>query len=788
MRRFLSSAPIVLTLGLGIAFNVISFSILSGLLQRPFGYAELRRLVLVRDARPTDGAHQARAISAADFFDLRSSVPAIDSLAAFRAAPLVITSAGADPERIEAVAVTANFFATLGVRPLLGRSWPDDADQAGKDRFVVLSRRLWHARFGDDRSIVGRSVALNGRAVTVAAVVADQECYPVGVDAWIPLVMTPAERADRTAQRLNGVGRLAPTASVETARGQLASIAQQLASVYPATNLQRGFDLLPLRREQYEFTAPMFGFAQAAALLVFVLGTLNVTTLLAVRWLNRSDELSIRWMLGATAADVSRLIVADVAVGTAAATAVGVAAAVPALNALRATLPEGISRWVNGWSALHVDAGAVLAGCVLGAVATAIIAAAVVATARTAIGRAASGARVTHGRPLVRRALVATQVALAAALMLCAFVTVRALDREMSAFARLAPDRLLRFVLTSPPARYADSLQLDALHARLLDSLGALPGVEMAALVRNEPASNVPSPVAAFERLDSRARTAAERPRIDVQTVSPSAFDVLRLPVIQGRAFTRGDAAATARVAIVSAGAVRRFWPDRNPVGTEISIGDDSAPVRVVGVVADFKVNWYDPGPRPTVYVPDAQSPARTVSVLIRTYTDAAALEAPVRAAMARIDPLQPVGGLEPLRTSIVDSLSPVRVIERLLLVGACVASLLAAIGVFGVLAEAVTRRLREFGVRLALGATPRGMVWLVFADAMATGAVGLGIGIAAAVGIVRAAGAQLLGLAPFDAPVALGVVSLVSALVCAAALMPALRAARVDAAALLRQ
>jgi putative ABC transport system permease protein len=786
-RRPLVSVTVTATLAVALAFNVASASVLSALLQHPFPYSGLDALVLVRDARPREGVHQGRAIAAADFYDLRQSVAAFASLAAFRSAPVVITSAGQDPEYLEATAVSANFFTMLGISPVVGQLWATDADQPGHDDVVLLSRRLWHSRFGGDRSVIGGRVSLNGRPATVVGIVRDEECYPAGVDAWMPLVLSPAEQKERSAQRLNGIARLAPGASIEVARAQLESASMHLAAVYPLTNRGRAFDLLPLRREQYEFTAALFGFVQVAALLVLALAIVNVTNLLVARTMDRGQELAVRSMLGASRREVATLILIETAILTVGATGLGTAAARPSLVAIRASLPEGIARWINGWSAMRIDSTALAVSAVLGIVTTLTIGGIAAARASASTTSWWSGARVTRRRRWASRTVVASEIALAAVLLLCAAVVVEGFGRVATTFGGLSPDRLLRFTLTTPPWRYADDGHVSAFHTRLLEELGALPAVEAAALVRNEPASNVPNAILPLRRLDAPPPSPSDAPRADVQTVSPAAFDVLRVATISGRRFLATDTAQAARVAIVSREAARRFWPDRDPLGTLVHLGADPAAVRIVGVVADSKLNWYDVELRPVVYVPDAQAPARTVAVLVRTRIEPTAVAPQIRAVVQRLDSLQPIAGVEALSTTIADSLSPIRVIERLLLTGAAAAAALAALGVFGILAQSVGQRRHEFGVRFAVGATPRSIATLVVRDAASTAAIGLAAGLALAVPAVRLARGWLLGVAALNASVVLLVAACMSIVVIGAALVPARRAARVDVATLLR-
>jgi putative ABC transport system permease protein len=781
------AAAILSTLTVALAFTITSFGLLDGLLLRPYPYPRLTQLQLVRDATPREGAHQGHSIAVADFLDARQGATAFSALTGWRPQPIVITSPNSEPERIEAAAVTANFFDTLDVTPMRGRPFAADADAPGHDDVVLLSRRLWNSRFGADPSTVGREINLNGRPATVIGIIRDEDCYPSGVDAWVPLVFAPAELTERAAQRVAAIGRLADGASASFASGQLAALAQTLAARYPLTNRGRGFALMPLQREQFEFTAPLFLFVLAAALLVLLLAVVNVCNLLVGRTLDRRRELAVRAMLGGSASQIAAVTIAEVVVLVGASTVAAAIAAGGVLNAIRASLPEGIVRWIAGWSSLRVDAAALSGGIGVGLLVMVVIAGAVALTSVRSAREGDGSVRTTRRSTWPRRFLVAGEVGLAASLLLGASVMVSGFARISAAFETLAPARLLRFTLTLPESRYPDDRRVAAFHEAMLERLRTLPEVEDAGLIRNEPASNVPNPIVPFRRDDAPALAPSEMPKADMQVASPSAFATLRLDVLDGRALDGDDTAAGAAVAVVSRAAGRRFWPDRNPVGTTIRLGSDQRPVRIVGVVSDFRLNWYDPEMRPVIYLADAQAPARTTSVVVRTKTDPISLARRVRAAVAEMDDRQPLSGIEPLSTTIADSLSPVRVIEQLLLIAAALSAALAALGIYGVLTYWVGARKREMGVRFALGATRRSIAGLVLHEALWTASAGIAAGLLVAVAAVRLAGSALLGVPSLDARAMLLVTLAAVTLVIAASLGPARRAARVDVAELLR-
>jgi predicted permease len=383
--------------------------------------------------------------------------------------------------------------------------------------------------------------------------------------------------------------------------------------------------------------------------------------------------------------------------------------------------------------------------------------------------------------------LVACEVSLAASLLLAAFVMIAGFARVATAFDAIRPSRLLKFTLTLPDWRYPDDQRVGAFHAAILDRIRGLPDVEGVALIRNEPASNVPNPIVPLLRDDAPPSQPSDTPTVDVEIVTPEIFRTLRLEILAGRTLSDQDGRDQPRVAVLSEAAVRRFWADRSPVGGTIRLGTDSRPIRIVGVVSNLRLNWYDPLMRPTIFLPDAQSPARTAAVLIRIRSDPMTLARPLRAAVADMDDRQPLSALEAFSTTVADSLSPIRIIGRLLLVGAAVSAGLAALGIYGVLAHWVRSRTRELGVRFALGATRAGIAALIFREALITAAVGMFVGLGLTIALVRLAESALLGVPSVDVSTVVVVAAGTVVLSIAGSFGPARRAARVDVAELLR-
>lgn len=779
----------VAVLGAALGFNTAVFSIVNTLLLRPYPFRDLSQLMLLRDHRPGEGAHQGSPIASGDFLDLRRDTRSFTGVAALRPFALVLRGNG-DPERVEGTAVSANFFDVLGARTLLGRTFATDEDEAGRDDRVVLSARYWKARFAEDATLVGRAITLNGRSTTVIGIIPNDACYPPGVDAWVPLVLTPVEQEERAAQHLRAVARLRPSISPAAARADVDAVAARLARAYPATNRDRGFGLQALQKEQYEFTGPLFLMVQVAALLVLMLGGANVSNLLLAQAVDRQREFGIRFALGASRRRLFGQLLLEAIAVTAAAGLAGLLLATWSIPLIRAALPEGIARWVAGWESIQLDAtvvGATAAltlatGTVLGSVSGwhAIRAGALHALRDT--GRS-GGARLTW----MRRALIVGEVAFAMVLLLGAGVTRRGFARMSEAFASLVPRQALVFGLSLPRERYPDDRRIVAFQDRLVEAIAGLPGVESAGLVRNEPASNVPSPVAPLAVNGRAPLTPGEVPRVDVQSISPGAFPALRLRTLSGRLLGPSDVAAAPRVAVLSGSMARSFWPNTDPVGAQIRLGTDAAWITIVGVASDLKLNWYDSAPRPTVYLPHAQAASREMRVIVRAAGDPRLLAAPIRALAKELDSAQPLDEMQGMDTTVAESLSPIRVLGFLLLIGGGLAVLFAGTGIYGVLAHWVASRSREFGVRLALGASPDAISRLVLRQMAVLTLAGMLVALPAGLSALFLMRTSLFGLGTADLPTVAGLAAFVCAVAALAALRPAGRARQVDPRLLLQ-
>ena len=337
----------------------------------------------------------------------------------YRPVAIVVGGPG-EPEAVQGAAVAANFFDLLRVRTLLGRGFAAHEDGPGTDAVVLFSRRFWQAHFGADPTIIGRELSVNGRTTTVVGIVSDEQAYPAGINAWVPLVLSAEEREERTIQRLTGIGRIKAGASSTVAAADLARVAGDLALRHPETNRGRGFDLQLLRREQYEFTAPLFLLLQAAAALVLFLGTANVANLFVARTIERRHELAIRAVLGGSRGHLFALVLAEAVVAAGLAGALAAPVAFWLIGLIRAALPADIAKWIAGWNTIAVDGPTMIAAVLITAATGAALG---VTTGLRATAVAAASAPQGAGRAIVRstgwlrRLLVAVQVAIAVLLL-----------------------------------------------------------------------------------------------------------------------------------------------------------------------------------------------------------------------------------------------------------------------------------------------------------------------------------------------------------------------------------
>lgn len=803
--RSLARAPAftiaaVLTLGIGMGANTAIFSVVDGVLLRESPFANLDRVAMIWETDRASGTTREPA-SIPDFRDFRERSRTFERITAFTPFETSL-STGDAPERIAGLAASHDYFATVGLPLLAGRTFTTEEDQPGGPRAVIISEELWTRLFDRDPDLAGRALSLNEltwNVVGVAGRGADfgvlqllgAAAYQRGfadrggrtrVDVWVPL------RASATASRGNHpifvAGLLARPASFGLAQREMDAIAADLERLYPQENEARGVFVEPMSDVVFGGVRRAMYVLVGAVAMVLLVACVNVANLQLVRATARSREVIIRTALGAGARRLAQHFVVEALVLAAAGAAVGIAVAFGAVHVLRALAPASIPRAET----MGVDERALL---FTGAVAVVIaIAVGLLPTLRAkrldishslhdAGGRGSSAG---SGRRTLNSSLVVAELALATALMIGAGLLVRSLWRLQNVDPGFAAAGVLKAEFQLPVSRYPqdysrypDWPERQRFQTEVLSRLAALPGVESAALATANP---MDAGFTSSIQVIGREAEAANWPEPSIRTVSASYFATLRVPLLEGRSFEGSDDAQSTPVVILNAAARDRFFGERNVLGAQVFLW--GANRTVVGVVGNERFKGLAADPPPAVYMPLSQAPTPS-ALFVRTRGDAVAVAPLVRRVMREVDPQLALFGVEPLDETISGTLAQRRYTMLVLAAFALAALMLAGIGVHGVLSYALAQRTREFGVRVALGAEPRRVYGLVLRDGARMIALGVTLGIVGALALSQSMRALLFGVAPRDPATFAGVAVVLVAVAFVASWLPARRAGRVD-------
>jgi putative ABC transport system permease protein len=794
----------VLTLALGIGANTAVFSMVNALLFHPYNFRGLDRIVLVWQDRGTDAGFDQRNIAPGDAADIASHANIFQALATTDCHMLTVGSAY-EVLPVDGCNVSVNFFDLLGVSPMAGRSFLAYEEQPGQDAVAVVSYAFWQRQFGGDPRTVGKTIRINGRTYTVIGIMPADINYPIGVQMWIPLALTPAKRADRSRFSFSAIARLRPGISVAQARTALAAFNAQLTSEYPRTNSGRRTTLLPLGRELYQFTLPLFSLLQVAAGFVLLLACANLANLLFARMIRRQREVALRAALGAGRRRLAQLFLSETILFSVVA---GVAAGVVSLwtvRLLRTSISPEWRQWVPGWSGIQVDLS-VLAFTILLATAVGVVfgLATLAYSRRVDLNytlKEGGPWSMSPARGRVSSALVVVQVIFALVLLVSAGLTIKGFIRLANIYEGFQPETVMEIGPVLHADFYQTSAKIANFYRQLLRQTAALPGVTAAAVVGNPPASNSNNDTSTFEIEGRPAARPGEELSAGLQIISPGYFRTLRVPMISGRRFSETDDASSEPVAIVSGSMAAKFWPHENAVGHHLRLLDVNSGVdppvdrrsnpaswlTVVGVVDDVRQNWWNSSSDPVMYRPLMQAPERGLVLIFRVTANPTAYISLVRSIIRRLDSTVVLDDTQTLQKNVNDSIGIIRIMGILMGTFGAVALALSALGVYGVLSENVARRTREIGIRVALGGTPRAVRRLVVGQAMKLTAVGLIIAVPTALLINRAMTSFVLGIVPMDLAVIVEFTGVLVVVALAAAYFPARRAMRVDPTVALR-
>jgi putative ABC transport system permease protein len=777
----------VVTLALGIGANTAIFSMVNALLLHPYNFRALDSLVRVWEDRGIDEGFDARYIAPADAEELSKHNQVFEKLTTYGMRSFSL-GAGSEIQPVLGCRVTANFFDVLSVSPAAGRLFSPEEEQPGSDQVAIVSHGFWQRRFAGDPHLPGKTISLNGRVYSIVGIMPKDFDYPVPVELWVPLALTPEEKADRAQLSLQALGRLKDGVSIAQTRVALAGFSRRLAEEYPKTNASRTMMALQLRKELYLFTLPLFLLLQAAAGFVLLLACANLANLVFARMIGRQREIALRAALGAGRARLGQLFISETLLYSMAAGLVAIAASFASVRALRTSIPAGWTKWVPGWDGIRVD-GNVLAFAILVALGVGFVLglATVLHASRVELNKTlkeTGAVSVTPAKRRIRSALVVAQVMFALVLLVCAGLTIQGFVRLANVYQGFEPASVLRVEISLPEKTYAENVKILNFFQQLLRGASSLPGVQHASLITNPPASNVDSETTFFSIEGQPALKASEAPSADLQIATPDFFETLKISLVSGRLLSEADSADAPRVVVISRGMAERFWPKANPLGHRIKLGtvDSTEPwLTIAGVVGDVRQNWWNPITRPVIYKPFAQSPQRSMTLLMRAAANPTSYVSGMREVTGRIDPGIALRGVATLEEEVADSIAIVRIMGILMGIFGLVALALSSVGVYGVLSESVAQRTREIGIRLALGADASDLMKLILGQAVKLTAIGLAIALPISFAISRAMASLVFGVVSMDFTILAGFTALLFLVALCAGYLPARSAIRVD-------
>ena len=784
------TAVALLTLALGIGVNTSMFSALRTLVLRTLPYADADRLVRVHRTGPN---FDARPHSPANFLDLRAQNSVVDHMTAVEWAGFSFTEDERPAEWLQGMRVTADFFPLLGRAPALGRVFTSEDDQPGRNNVLVLSHAYWVSRFARDPDIVGRQLRLNGETVTVIGVMPPGFEEPLlwgSIVAWRPIAFTPAAKAERGNHSLTVIARLKPGVSLAQAEAGLNLVAAQLATAYPATNAKTGVRLALLSRGSIaDDNGQITFFVAGLALFVLLIACANLANLQFARTASRARELAVRAALGASRTRLMRQVLTESLLLALAGGLLGVLVALWCNGALA-------SRFDFGEAGLEfpLDAhGLAFAFFISAATGIAFGLLPAWLASRTdvnaALQQSPRGATSAPGQHRVRQALIVAEVALALVLLASAAFFLGGLKRFMHRDVGWSAEGLLSGYITLAPPAGADTPELRAVYRRNLveqieTRLAAVPGVDGVAFTRAVPtwgySGNTPFAVEGQPPAEP-----GRAPSATVDAVTPAFFDLFRIRLLQGRTFTAADRADAPPIIVINETMARTFWPGKNPIGQRLGSTNPAQPDwrEVVGVVADTgSVNDLNAaGSRFQTFRPWTQAPEGGGMIVLRSRMNPTALAPALRAVVAEVAPDLPVRGIATVRADIDRSLANLELAGWTLTAFALLGLLLAAIGIYGVLAHHVQQRTNEIGIRLALGAQVRDVLVLVLGQGLRLTLIGAGLGLAGAFAVGRLLASIMPGLPAENLLTAAAVTALLVAVALLACWLPARRATKVD-------
>jgi predicted permease len=793
----------VLTLSFGIGASTAVFSVVNGILLKALPYSEPERIVFPWRISPPgiNLGYDEFPWGRFDFLEFARLTKTFQLLAAFKSDSFNLTGSG-DPVFLEGLRASADFFPALGVTPIRGRVFSADEDQPGRGQVVLLSYSLWREKFSGDPEVIGRSLDLNGSPYTVIGVMPPGFAFPRAnempgsftfpkeAQLWVPLALErgPIHRGEPS--ELAIVGRLNPGVTAAQAKGELDAFAKHMEEVFPQAKGWFNCRVTPMAMQiSGDLRRPLF-LLLGAVTIVLLIACSNVANLLLTRALVRTREFTLRAALGARNSRLIRQLLTESMLLALVGGVLGILLAQIALYFVWIFGPSNIPRLrevtLDPRVFLWTLAATLLTGVFFGLLPALGISGANLFESLKEGGQR-SGTSVA--KSALRRVLLVSEVALALVLVISTGLMVRTFHHLLTVDGGFRADHVLTFEMSLPSTKYPDANRIAALYQKLLPQLQSLPGVKAAAVSETVPMGG--SGESTVIRLPDRPPVpGGQRPYATYTVVSPGYFSAVGTSILRGREFLSSDTNEAQHVAIISRTMAEKYWPGQDPIGKQVQIPIEPAPMAIVGVAADVKHISLREETGPEMYVTYTQKPwpsMQTMQMALRTAADPNSVVGSVREAVRATDPDLPIAKLTSLTALVDDSLAPARFAMLLLGAFGALAVALAAIGMYGVISYTVAQRTQEIGIRMAMGASQREIFMMVLAQGSRIAGLGIAIGLLASFAVTRFMASFLFGVQPTDPLTYAAVSLLLISIALLACCIPARRAFRVDPLVALR-
>jgi len=776
----------VVALALGIGANTAVFSVAIAFLRKPVALPHLDHLVMVLSLPPGESINFS-SVSPADYLDWKTQGHSYEEIAVWKYSDVNLTGTG-EPEKLLGGLVSANFFDTVGVQPTIGRAFRPEEDLPGHDQQVILSNGLWQRRFGSDPAVVGKTMLLDGKKYDVVGVAGREFTFPVGVEVWLPLALKPEEQTLRTSRTLFPMFRVKPGVSVKDVRAEMATIQGRISKQFPETDADWTVKVLPVGvfvsgEQTNQYCLLLIG----AVIFVMLIACANVANLLLARAASRSKEIAVRQSLGAGRARIVYQLLTESLLLAVVSTAFGLLLGKIGIGLLRYYMPPDVEKYLPMWKHVQLEwdvfwyavVVALFAGIISGIAPAFQTSRSDIHDALKEGGRGNSEGR---DRQRLRTIFVISEVALSLILLVGAGLMTKGVRALLVVNQNLEPQSILTMHVSLPESKYKTPQLQAAFFDQALQRLKAIPGVRASMVATEVPYGD--DEVDNTVTIQNRPARSGEFRNANIENVNADYFAALHIPLRAGRLLEERDALEQAPVVVVSQSFARRFFPGEDPIGKFVKAGADDAKspwAKIVGVVGDIKYGVFETQIAPPIYFPYRQAPQAFTYMAIKTERDPNAFVTAVHREIAAVDPDLPVSEFFTLQKVFSDQVLGLSYVAVMLTVMGIIALVLAAVGVYGVMAYSVAERTQEIGVRVAMGAQPRDVLRLIMSRGILITSVGLLIGLPLAWGLAQLMASLIYGVSAGDVTTFAAITLLMGAITLVACYVPTRKAMSVD-------